>query len=81
MGIQRKRNFVHPEDALNDAAAWENFDCKNHALVWQDRHYWFRTVYTVPQELDGKNMWIRISSQIDEWDDAKKPTVHRIYKW
>lgn len=24
----KEGNFVHPEDALNDAAAWENFDCK-----------------------------------------------------
>lgn len=22
----KEGNFVHPEDALNDAAAWENFD-------------------------------------------------------
>lgn len=69
----KEGNFVHPEDALNDAAAWENFDCKTMHWYGKDRHYWFRTVYTVPQELDGKNMWIRISSQIDEWDDAKNP--------
>ena len=39
----------------------------------KDRHYWFRTTYTVPEELDGKSIWIRISSQIDEWDDGRNP--------
>ena len=39
----------------------------------KDRHYWFRTTYTVPEELDGKSIWIRVSSQIDEWDDGRNP--------
>ena len=39
----------------------------------KDRHYWFRTTYTVPEELEGKSIWIRISSQIDEWDDGRNP--------
>ena len=24
----KEGNFIHPEDALKDEAAWENFDCK-----------------------------------------------------
>lgn len=39
----------------------------------KDRHYWFRTTYTIPEELDGKSVWIRVSSQIDEWDDGRNP--------
>ena len=39
----------------------------------KDRHYWFHTTYTVPEELDGKSIWIRVSSQIDEWDDGRNP--------
>ena len=71
MGVQG--NFIHPEDALKDEAAWENFDCKTMHWYGKDRHYWFRTTYTVPEELDGKSIWIRVSSQIDEWDDGRNP--------
>ena len=39
----------------------------------KDRHYWFRTTYTIPEEMDGKSVWIRVSSQIDEWDDGRNP--------
>ena len=39
----------------------------------RDRHYWFKAVYRVPQELDGKRMWMHVRTQIDEWDDAKNP--------
>ncbi len=39
----------------------------------KDRHYWFKAVYRVPQELDGKRMWMHVRTQIDEWDDAKNP--------
>ena len=71
MGVQG--NFIHPEDALKDEAAWENFDCKTMHWYGKDRHYWFRTTYTIPEELDGKSVWIRVSSQIDEWDDGRNP--------
>ena len=27
----------------------------------------------IPEELDGKSVWIRVSSQIDEWDDGRNP--------
>ncbi len=69
----KEGNFLRPEDALQDPACWECFDCKTMHWYGKDRHYWFRTTYTVPQELEGRSMWIRISSQIDEWDDAKNP--------
>ncbi len=69
----KEGNFLRPEDALQDSACWECFDCKRMHWYGKDRHYWFRATYTVPQELDGRSMWIRISSQIDEWDDAKNP--------
>ena len=69
----KEGNFIHPEDALKDEAAWENFDCKTMHWYGKDRHYWFRTTYTIPEELDGKSVWIRVSSQIDEWDDGRNP--------
>ena len=69
----KEGSFIYPEDALKDEAAWENFDCKTMHWYGKDRHYWFRTTYTVPEELEGKSIWIRISSQIDEWDDGRNP--------
>ena len=69
----KEGSFIYPEDALKDEAAWENFDCKTMHWYGKDRHYWFRTTYTVPEELEGKSIWIRISSQIDEWDDGTNP--------
>lgn len=74
----KEGNFIHPEDALKDEAAWENFDCKTMHWYGKDRHYWFRTTYTIPEELDGKSVWIRVSSQIDEWDDGRNPAVYRV---
>ena len=38
-----------------------------------DKHYWFRADVTVPQEMDGKPLWMHVCTQIDEWDDAKNP--------
>ena len=38
-----------------------------------DKHYWFRADVAVPQEMDGKPLWMHVCTQIDEWDDAKNP--------
>ena len=36
-------------------------------------HYWFRSQVTIPERMDGKAVYMRISTQISEWDDAKNP--------
>ncbi len=36
-------------------------------------HYWFRTTATVPQSFEGKSVWMKIRTQIEEWDDGKNP--------
>ena len=69
----KEGNFIHPKDAMEAEAPWEDFDCETMHWYGKDRHYWFKTTYTVPQELDKKSMWIRVSSQIDEWDDGRNP--------
>ncbi len=69
----KEGNFLHPEDAKADAAAWTDFDCQKDHWYGKDRHYWFHTTYQVPQELDRKRMWLSVRTQIDEWDDAKNP--------
>lgn len=69
----KEGNYIHPEDAEADPAPWEIFDCRNMHWYGKDRHYWFKAVYRVPGELDGKRMWLHVRTQIDEWDDAKNP--------
>lgn len=36
-------------------------------------HYWFRTRFTIPQDMAGKSVWMKIRTQIEEWDDGKNP--------
>lgn len=69
----KEGNYIHPNEAEEDPAPWEDFDCQTMHWYGKDRHYWFKTVYRVPQELDGKRMWLHVRTQIDEWDDAKNP--------
>ena len=69
----KEGNYIHPKDAEADETPWEDFDCRSMHWYGKDRHYWFKAVYRVPQELDGKRMWLHVRTQIDEWDDAKNP--------
>lgn len=69
----KEGNFFYPQDAEADAAEWADFDSQTMHWYGPDRHYWFKTTYTVPKELDGKRMWMYVMTQIDEWDDAKNP--------
>lgn len=69
----KEGNYIHPQEAEADSAPWEDFDCQTMHWYGLDRHYWFKTTYKVPNELDGKPMWMHVKTQIDEWDDAKNP--------
>ena len=69
----KEGDFIRPEDADADESVWEEFDSQTMHWYGLDRHYWFRTTYTVPEALDGKRMWMHVCTQIDEWDDAKNP--------
>ena len=60
------------EGAHIAGSSWEDFDCNTMHWYGKDRHYWFRTTCQVPQELDGKRMWLYVCTQIEGWD-AKNP--------
>jgi len=66
----REGFFIRPEDAA--VGAWEGFDCNTMHWDGEDRHYWVKTVYQGPQELEGKRMWLYVCTQIEGWD-AKNP--------
>ena len=36
-------------------------------------HYWFRKTVTIPQNMDGKSVWFKIHTGLEEWDDGKNP--------
>ncbi len=69
----KEGNFVHPADAAADGTDFQKFDCRNMHWYGKDRHYWFKTLWKVPEELEGKPMWLHVATQIDEWDDGKNP--------
>lgn len=69
----KKGNFIHPKDAEQASEEWEEFDSKSMHWYGSDKHYWFRTSFTVPAGLDGKPIWLNIKTQIEEWDDGKNP--------
>ncbi len=69
----KEGNFLRPQDADNAAAPWQSFDSRTMHWYGPDKHYWFRTDFTVPDEFDRKPLWLIFHTQIDEWDDGKNP--------
>ena len=68
----KKGNYVYPADVAADGSAWQSFDSLKDHWYGPDGHYWFKSSYTVPPELDGKALWLVVHTQIDGWD-AKNP--------
>ena len=69
----KKGNFVHPADARADEAPFEPFDGERMHWYGPDAHYWFVADTLVPETFDEKPLWLRVRTQIDEWDDGKNP--------
>lgn len=65
--------FLTPQEAKNNAAAWNSFDSSTQFWTGKDKHYWFKTILKTPQEFANGVMQLRICTQIEEWDDAKNP--------
>lgn len=71
--VYKKGNFILPQDAEADRSAFEPFDSRSMHWYGPDEHYWFRCDYTVPEDWDGKPLWMHIKTQIEEWDDGRNP--------
>lgn len=69
----KKGFFLYPSQAEAEGDAWEVFDGKTMHWYGPDEHYWFRGQVTIPRELAGKSVWLKVRTQIDEWDDGKNP--------
>ncbi|HHU72100.1 MAG TPA: alpha-mannosidase, partial [Clostridiales bacterium] len=71
--VYKKGNYIHPEDVDGAGESFEPFDSRTMHWYGPDEHYWFRVEYTVPESMNNKPMWMRVKTQIEEWDDAKNP--------
>lgn len=52
---------------------WRDFDNEKERWYGPDRHYWFRTMLTIPEEMDGKEVWLLVRTQLEDWDDGRNP--------
>ncbi|NLK27319.1 MAG: alpha-mannosidase [Clostridiales bacterium] len=71
--VYKKGNYIYPEDVDASAENFQPFDSKTMHWYGPDEHYWFRVDFTVPESFHEKPMWLRVRTQIEEWDDAKNP--------
>ena len=69
----KKKLFMRPEEADQDSMPWEAFDSSTDRWYGKDVYYWFRAQFTVPQSMDGKCIFLKIHTQIEEWDDGRNP--------
>ena len=65
--------FFRPEEAEAAAAPWEEFDSETRHWYGPDKHYWFRTSFTMPHELAGKPVRLWLSTQLESGDDGRNP--------
>lgn len=73
-GIQYKKGlYFTPQEADSTQVSWEPFDSKSMHWYGPDEHYWFRAKVTIPEEMDGKCVYLKAATQVDHWDDAKNP--------
>lgn len=71
--LYKEGRYFYPSEAENDGTPWQEFFPKTMKWYGPDKHYWFRTDYTVPEEMAGKTLRLHVKTQIEEWDDAKNP--------
>lgn len=65
--------FFRPGEADAAPSPWVAFDSETAHWYGPDRHYWFRTAFTVPKNFDGRPLYLILRTQIEEWDDGKNP--------
>ncbi|MGD1818447.1 MAG: alpha-mannosidase [Pleomorphochaeta sp.] len=69
----KEGNFLTYKNADLDESQWLDFDAKTMHWYGKDKHYWFSKTFIIPKEFDNKNIWMKVCTQIDEWDDGKNP--------
>lgn len=69
----KKGCYITPQEADESQEPWEAFDTDHQHWYGPDKHYWFRNEITVPEEFEGRNLWIRVHTGLDDWDDGRNP--------
>lgn len=69
----KEGRYFYPEEADKQGDAWQEFAPAHMKWYGPDRHYWFRTEYTVPEEMAEKALRLQVKTQIEEWDDGRNP--------
>ena len=69
----KEGTFLTYEQADSSSKPWMTFDTTSMHWYGKDRHYWFSKTVTVSNNFDSKSLWIKVCTQIDEWDDSKNP--------
>ena len=58
---------------VSEPRAVRKFSASSSPVAPRDMPAKFRTSFTVPESYDGKELWLYLRTQIEEWDDAKNP--------
>ena len=69
----KEGRFFRPCEAEKAEADFEEFDSVNMHWYGKDKHYWFKKKFVVPENMAGKRIFLKLATQIEEWDDAKNP--------
>ena len=69
----KEARFFRPCEAEKAEADFEEFDSVNMHWYGKDKHYWFKKKFVVPENMAGKRIFLKLATQIEEWDDAKNP--------
>ncbi len=65
--------FNRPEEADASETEWKKFDSNSDHWYGTDRHYWFRTSVTIPDEMDKKSVWLKVYTQVPGNSGCKNP--------
>ncbi len=65
---QKEGKYNRPQEAEASDRPWKRFDCRTMHWYGPDCHYWFYTEFTVPEQFDGKPLWIQVKTNINHWD-------------
>ena len=65
--------YIDIAEADASEAEWKPFDSEKERWYGPDKHYWFRTEITIPEDMDGKPVWLVVHTALQDWDDGRNP--------
>ncbi len=68
----KKGQFFTPEEADSSAPEYTEFGSSSR-FYGPDGHYWFTQELTIPEELDGKPVWMKINTSFSSREDMRNP--------